>query len=240
VESKEEKRKREARERTRRWRERHPEYAEKARARNRERYERNKEAIRAKARERMRRLYAENPQLIQSRNNAWYARNRRERHEYYLRRKAAIPDDVRKRRERERNRRRYVQDPKAWNAYQKLWRERNPERAHAYGSAARAKRRGAEKGTAFTSAEWLALLEWHGGRCIYCGSRDSIEVDHRIPLVRGGSNSIDNVAPACRSCNRRKNRMTEDEFRDLLQRERRQGLGLGRIGLDGNAGTTRS
>jgi 5-methylcytosine-specific restriction endonuclease McrA len=67
-----------------------------------------------------------------------------------------------------------------------------------------------------------------------------IEIDHRIPLTRGGSNLIDNILPACRRCNRRKGTMTEEEFRGFLQREKRQGLGLGLDGLDGNAGTTRS
>ena len=60
-----------------------------------------------------------------------------------------------------------------------------------------------------------------------------------VPLARGGSNLIANILPACRSCNRRKRMKTEEEFRALLQRERRQGLELG-LGLDGNAGTTRS
>jgi 5-methylcytosine-specific restriction endonuclease McrA len=86
----------------------------------------------------------------------------------------------------------------------------------------------------------MALLAHHAGACAYCGSRILIEIDHRTPLTRGGSNLIDNILPACRRCNRRKRTMTEEEFRDFLQRERRQGLELGLEGRDGNAGTTRS
>jgi 5-methylcytosine-specific restriction endonuclease McrA len=99
------------------------------------------------------------------------------------------------------------------------------------------KRSRAAGGQSFTAAEWLALLAHHGGACAYCGSKLMMEIDHRTPLGRGGSNLIENILPACRRCNRRKHLMTEEEFRAFLQHERAQGLG---DGLDGNAGTTRS
>ena len=38
--------------------------------------------------------------------------------------------------------------------------------------------------------------------CIYCGT-PSDTVEHRIPLALGGTNNVDNLAPACRSCNSR-------------------------------------
>jgi 5-methylcytosine-specific restriction endonuclease McrA len=240
MESKEEKRKREARERTRRWRERHPEYAERSRQRRRDWYQRNRSEALARNKERRRALYAENPEPIRVRNRAWYQRNKEQRHEYYLRRKAAEPADRRRQRERERTRRRYLSAPAAWLARQKEWRQRNPEKARAYVRSSHSKRRDASKGDSFSTAQWLALLAYHGGRCAYCGSDIRIEIDHRVPLIRGGTITIENILPACRSCNRRKNRKTEDEFRAMLQRERRQGLGLGLNGLDGNAGTTRS
>jgi 5-methylcytosine-specific restriction endonuclease McrA len=40
-----------------------------------------------------------------------------------------------------------------------------------------------------------------------------MEQDHIIPVCRGGSDAIDNLALACRSCNQEKHRMTGDEFR---------------------------
>jgi len=45
-------------------------------------------------------------------------------------------------------------------------------------------------------------------------------VDHRIPLARGGDNTIANILPACGRCNRRKHLMTEEEFRARLAAER--------------------
>jgi 5-methylcytosine-specific restriction endonuclease McrA len=240
VESKEERRSREARERVRRWRQRHPEYKERERELHRLRFERNGVSIRARERERRRQLYEIDPERIRAINREWYSRNKEQRHQYYLRRKAAEPEESRRARERERGRQRYLKDPKKHSDYLKQWRKKNPAKAHAYVRAATYKRREASAGQFFTAIEWLALLEWHGGACIYCGSKTLIEIDHRIPLIRGGSNLIENIAPACRSCNRRKNRRTEDEFRALLQRERAQGLWVGLTGLDGNAGTTSS
>lgn len=48
--------------------------------------------------------------------------------------------------------------------------------------------------------------EW-GWRCAYCGigiDRHTIQEDHVIPVVAGGSNGIANIVPACAPCNRRK------------------------------------
>jgi 5-methylcytosine-specific restriction endonuclease McrA len=40
--------------------------------------------------------------------------------------------------------------------------------------------------------------------CKYCGSTESLEVDHIIPLARGGSNELDNLQILCKKCNRKK------------------------------------
>lgn len=61
----------------------------------------------------------------------------------------------------------------------------------------------------------MRLLEWRGPL-----HEGPLQVDHRIPLARGGSNSIDNILPACGRCNRRKHLMTEAEFRARLAAER--------------------
>jgi len=239
VESNEERRKREARGRSRRWRERHPEYAERRRELGRQWYEKNKDSVRARARDYMRNRYATDREGVLAANKAWYERNRDRMLDYDRRHRLANLDRIRAR-DRERNRARYAADPAAWQTYLKEWRRENREKSHAYVRAATNKRRLAAGGHNFTSAEWLALLAHHNGSCAYCGSKALGEIDHRTPLARGGSNLIENILPACRRCNRRKHLMTDDEFRELLQRERRQGLELGLEGLDGNAGTTRS
>jgi 5-methylcytosine-specific restriction endonuclease McrA len=71
----------------------------------------------------------------------------------------------------------------------------------------------------YSFVEWLELVAAHGGRCAYCGTEAPLDADHRVPLSRGGANSIDNILPSCRSCNLRKHTLTEAEFRARLAAE---------------------
>lgn len=105
-------------------------------------------------------------------------------------------------------------------AYLREWRKKNPDRARAHLRASFHKRRVAAGAESFTSAEWRALLLGHGPACGYCGKVAPLTADHRVPLSRGGMNVIANIIPACRSCNSRKNVMTEAEFRAVLALER--------------------
>ena len=54
-----------------------------------------------------------------------------------------------------------------------------------------------------TEAEWIAMLEAHGYRCVICGCIPTGRPckDHIIPISRGGSDSISNLQPMCRECN---------------------------------------
>lgn len=90
----------------------------------------------------------------------------------------------------------------------------HPEVLRAKSSAYRARARAADG--QFTSSQWRALVVRYDGKCAYCGATGPLEVDHRIPLSRGGSNAIDNVLPACGSCNRAKHQLSEVEFRARL------------------------
>ena len=40
--------------------------------------------------------------------------------------------------------------------------------------------------------------------CNYCGSTDHLQIDHIYPMVRGGSNDLDNLQILCRKCNVKK------------------------------------
>jgi 5-methylcytosine-specific restriction endonuclease McrA len=96
----------------------------------------------------------------------------------------------------------------------------HPEVGRARWQNYRARKRAAEG--SFTATEWLALVELYGGRCAYRGEEGPLEVDHRIPLARGGSNRIENILPACRGCNAEKHDLTEEEFRNRLASEKQR------------------
>lgn len=49
-------------------------------------------------------------------------------------------------------------------------------------------------------AEHVRLLR-ETGKCWYCGQYHVVTIDHVLPLSRGGTHGIDNLAPACASCN---------------------------------------
>lgn len=115
---------------------------------------------------------------------------------------------------------RYKDNPE----YLKKWRESNSEKVKKYirnylktekgkASAQRGKfkRQAKERKTinTLTSQEWLDILEAYNYRCAYCDiefdCENLPERDHVIPISKGGDNIKENVIPACRSCNAKKN-----------------------------------
>jgi 5-methylcytosine-specific restriction endonuclease McrA len=68
-----------------------------------------------------------------------------------------------------------------------------------------------------TDDQWRALkVAWAG--CAYCGAPDeSLQRDCVLAISRGGRYTLDNVVPACRSCNASK---CNDEVTGWLRRKR--------------------
>ena len=59
----------------------------------------------------------------------------------------------------------------------------------------------------FTFGEWELLKKQYGYCCPCCSKCESeikLEIDHIIPLSKGGSNYIENIQPLCGSCNSKK------------------------------------
>lgn len=54
-----------------------------------------------------------------------------------------------------------------------------------------------------TEEQWKQVLEFYNYTCAYCGKSipDCYTLDHVIPISKGGPHAIDNVVPACLSCN---------------------------------------
>lgn len=61
------------------------------------------------------------------------------------------------------------------------------------------------------------LLE--GNICYYCGCeiKGKKTIDHKIPVVKGGTNDNENLVLSCFHCNTQKNDKTEEEYREWLK-----------------------
>jgi hypothetical protein len=97
--------------------------------------------------------------------------------------------------------------------------ETDLKRAKAFltGSAARAEKYKAPVDKSLTPEMLLPLYE--AEHCHYCQKPlgDKRQIDHKVPLSRGGAHALENMAPACPSCNESKGHMTEDEFRERMR-----------------------
>lgn len=56
----------------------------------------------------------------------------------------------------------------------------------------------------FTEDEWIALCKAHDNKCAACGKATKLHVDHIVPRIKGGADTIDNIQPLCKSCNAKK------------------------------------
>jgi len=72
-----------------------------------------------------------------------------------------------------------------------------------------------------TQAERQEVYNKCNGHCAYCGCEleyKDMQVDHVEAILTGGSDTLDNMLPACRSCNHYKSSMTLEMFRHNLER----------------------
>ena len=61
-----------------------------------------------------------------------------------------------------------------------------------------------------------ALFKAQTGKCMYCGRKpgiDLMDIDHKNPMAKGGSDQTRNLQLICRTCNTRKGATTDRQFR---------------------------
>lgn len=79
----------------------------------------------------------------------------------------------------------------------------------------------------WTAEEREAVYHKTGGFCAYCGrpiTMREMQIDHVVPIKFQDReeidlNAMDNLLPACRSCNHYKDTMSVEAFRSMLERE---------------------
>ena len=91
------------------------------------------------------------------------------------------------------------------------------KRTRAAKAARKRKRRMDRVEHDLSDEQWTAIKAAWGG-CAYCGAADdSLQRDCVLPISRGGRYTLDNIVPACRSCNASK---CNDEVTGWLRRKK--------------------
>ena len=125
-----------------------------------------------------------NPERKAATGKAWVARN--------FERKKATTDAWK------------VANPERYAARMKAWNEANPELIRHYDRVKRAKRDAASG--SHTKAQVATLFILQKAKCGNCGTslKRGYNVDHKMPLARGGTDDITNLECLCPPCNNRK------------------------------------
>lgn len=69
----------------------------------------------------------------------------------------------------------------------------------------------------FTVSDWKAVMVAFENKCAFCDSTPKfLDLDHLIPIHRGGLNTAGNIIPICRPCNSHKSCSDPHEFCTLM------------------------
>lgn len=176
----------------------------KRRAKRRERYHRNRAAVIARNVE-----YAKHHR---SENNARERKRYAKKREVILATRQERREEIRQQqqvwrdrnREALRERERQYREQNALFISQRMSEWGRTETGKAVRRQADRKRRAKKKQVhhVTVSAQQIAALQaaWNGC-CAYCGSRNISEIDHFIPLSKGGPDCLGNYLPSCEWCN---------------------------------------
>lgn len=85
------------------------------------------------------------------------------------------------------------------NKMRRNWCKNNPDKIANIKANRYAREKGA-KGS-YTLREWEGLKELCDNCCAACGKMVRLTKDHIVPLVKNGTNYINNIQPLCRNCN---------------------------------------
>jgi len=88
--------------------------------------------------------------------------------------------------------------------YVTKWRERNPEAYKAINAKGDYRRRVLERNCKIFKVTEKDTKRLRQQPCAFCGERSDIQIDHIIPLSKGGVHGIGNFQPLCESCNKSK------------------------------------
>lgn len=162
-----------------------------------------------KEKQRLRLLYQSRREEIKLRSRKWYADNEQRAKET---KKRYLENPEHKQRAHERARSWAAANPERLQEMKDRWNREHPE----VGRVAQHRRRARIYATdgSFTVSDVAKLYELQSGECAGCRAdlSNGFEVDHVMPISRGGSNWPSNLQLLCVSCNRKKSAMHPDDW----------------------------
>lgn len=149
--------------------------------------------------------YAENRAVQREKDKVYYLANRDRILANVKARAVANPEAI-----SDYHSRHYIANEARIKARVSAYAKANPDKMSFVANRRRIRKLG--NGGSHTFAERKAKFESLGNVCFYCGKSGRLTIDHDMPVTRGGSDDIENILPACRSCNSRKHDKTAKEF----------------------------
>ena len=101
----------------------------------------------------------------------------------------------------------------------KRWRARNPDKVRLYAHNRRLKLRVSELD--FDAETILHMRAYQHNKCACCGvafNDIGYELDHIVPVAKGGQHTVWNLQLLCKSCNSSKNAKDPSTFREFLRK----------------------
>ena len=77
---------------------------------------------------------------------------------------------------------------------------------------------GYQQGNLYQNKLRSFIFSRSNNKCVYCGAK-ATDIDHIIPRAQGGSNSVHNLTPACRSCNQKKSNLSLKDFGKIMNKD---------------------
>ncbi len=164
--------------------------------------EENREHINQQRRDYMKRWREENPEEAKSRKATDHQKHKEKRllkQKKYRERNPGVMEKW-----KVENKERVLENRRRYNNAnpdkQRVWRQNRRSRLKANGGQ-------------ISHDEWKTKKEQYGGKCAYCGENgDRLTMDHVTPIISGGPPEIDNIVPACLSCNMSKGTKLVEEW----------------------------
>lgn len=181
-------------------------------AANRKIIAKDAEKERARCRERNRRLRKENIDRWRERERQQYHRDP-ERHRAQSRNQYRKNIDRSRQLSAERNKKRRSEKAEHMRRVESEYFKRNPEKKYFKNLKSRLIRQKSRGKCG--RVQLRARMAFFGNCCAYCGGPYE-QVDHAIPLARGGTNWPANHRPACTLCNRKKSATISEKWKNKV------------------------